>query len=124
MHPAIPGNGAGTDHHEIRLRGFSIEVIRGVPMLTCDVTVGRLTLDRLPLSELELPNGVSLPLKPRDRLLLKLHGMRVSLTANAAQALHAFASSVLQSGLRERATDVPVNEPSPDLELATAADIA
>jgi hypothetical protein len=95
-------------------------------MLTCDVMVGRLALGRLPLSELELPGEVSLPLKPQDRLLLKLHGVRVSLTAKAAQALHAFSISILQSGLRERATDVPVDEPSPDVELANvgAADTA
>jgi hypothetical protein len=55
--------------------------------------------------EPELPAEVTLPLKPRDRLLLDLHGIRVNLTAKAIQALHAFSISVLQSGLRTRMTD-------------------
>jgi len=111
---AAPANGSGRGDHEIRLRGFLIETISGVSVLTCDVMVGRLALGRIALSELELPGGVSLPLKPQDRLLLKLHGVRVSLTDKAAQALHAFSISVLQSGLRERATDVlPTALPEP-----------
>ena len=120
LRQATPGNGAGTNDHEIRLRGFSVETISGVPVLTCDVVVGRLALGRLPLSELELPSEVSLPLRPQDRLLLRLHGVRVSLTTKAAQALHAFSISVLQSGLRERATDALealADEKAPDHEL-------
>ena len=122
LYPATPGNGAGTNDHEIRLRGFAVETVDGTPVLTCDVVVGRLALGRLPLSELELPSQVSLPLKPQDRLLLKLHGVRVSLTAKAAQALHAFSISVLQSGLRERATDVLLKEEPPDREERLAAE--
>ena len=90
---------------EIRLRGFSVEVTGGAPLLTCDVVVSNIPLGRLPLMEPELPAEVTLPLKPRDRLLLDLHGIRVNLTAKAIQALHAFSISVLQSGLRTRMTD-------------------
>jgi DNA-binding winged helix-turn-helix (wHTH) protein len=118
LRQATPGNGAGTNDHEIRLRGFSVETISGVPVLTCDVVVGRLALGRLPLSELELPSEVSLPLRSQDRLLLRLHGVRVSLTTKAAQALHAFSISVLPSGLRERATDALADEKASDHELA------
>ncbi len=93
------------DGGEIRLRGFLVEVTEGAPLLTCDVVVSNIPLGRLPLMELELPAEVTLPLKPRDRLLLDLHGIRVNLTAKAIQALHAFSISVLQSGLRTRMTD-------------------
>jgi len=62
-------------------------------------------LARMAMVELDLPADVTLPLRPEDRLLLKLHGVRVTLTAKAAQALHAFSISVLQSGLRTRVTD-------------------
>lgn len=90
---------------EIRLRSFLIEAPGDVPTLTCDVTVGTLSLGRIALVELELPADVTLPLKPEDRLLLKLHGVRVSLTAKTTQAIHAFSVSVLQSGFRTRVTD-------------------
>jgi len=99
---ARAGNRGGS---EIRLRGFSVEATGGLPILTCDVVVSNIPLGRLPLMELELPADVTLPLKPRDRLLLNLHGVRVTLTAKAVQALHAFSISVLQSGLRTRVTD-------------------
>jgi len=66
---------------------------------------GDTVLGRLPLTELEMPANVTLPLKPVDRLLMKLYGVRVTLTAAAAQALHAFSISVLQSGLQMGVTD-------------------
>ena len=107
---AIPRAGH-RDGSEIRLRGFSVEVNGGPPVLTCDVVVSNIPLGRLPLMELELPAGVTLPLKPRDRLLIDLHGVRVTLTAKAVQALHAFSISVLQNGLRTRASDsIHLNE--------------
>ncbi len=96
------GDGNGS---EIRLRGFSVEATGGLPVLSCDVVVSNIPLGRIPLMEVELPADVKLPLKPQDRLLLKLHGVRVTLTAKAVQALHAFSISVLQSGLRTRVTD-------------------
>jgi hypothetical protein len=95
-------NGEGS---EIRLRGFLVEDIGGTLVLTCDVIASNTALGRLPLMELEMPANVTLPLKPVDRLLLKLHGVRVTLTPTATQALHAFSISVLQSGLRTRVTD-------------------
>lgn len=97
--------GTNQDNAEIRLRDFSVEATSRVPILTCNVIVGNIDLGRIPLIEVELPADVNLPLKPEDRLLLKLHGVRVTLTAKAIQALHAFSISVLQSGLRTRTTD-------------------
>jgi DNA-binding winged helix-turn-helix (wHTH) protein len=111
LHPGIQSSASSTpdgtngEGSEIRLRGFLVEAADGAPVLTCDVMVSNIALGRLPLLEVELPADVTLPLKPEDRLLLKLHGVRVTLTAKAAQALHAFSISVLQSGLRTRVTD-------------------
>ena len=93
------------DGGEIRLRSFSVEATSGAPVLTCDVVVSNIPLGRIPLMEIELPADVTLPLKPPDRLLLRLHGVGVTLTAKAVQALHAFSISVLESGLRTRVTD-------------------
>ncbi len=95
------------ENGEVRLRGFRVEASGKGPVLTCDVTVADISLGRLSLLELELPANVTLPLKPEDRLLLKLYGIRVNLTAKTVQALHAFSMSVLQSGFRTRATDSP-----------------
>ena len=95
------------------------------PILTCEVVVSNIPLGRLPVLEIELPDNVTLPVKPEDRLLLKLHGVRITLTAKAAQALHAFSISVLQSGLRTRADDSSLlNEESGErlpLQMAWAA---
>jgi DNA-binding winged helix-turn-helix (wHTH) protein len=106
---------------EIRLGGFSVETTGRTPVLTCDVMVGKIALGRFPLLELELPADVTLPLKPKDRFLLKLHGVRVTLTAKATQALHAVSISALQSGLRTRATDhLPPSEDSRETGTAVS----
>jgi DNA-binding winged helix-turn-helix (wHTH) protein len=105
LHSDAPKAETNIDGTEIRLRGFVVETKGGAPVLTCDIDVGNLALGRLPLFELELPLGVSLPMKPEDRFLLRLHGVRVTLTAQATQALHAFSISLLQSGLRVAVTD-------------------
>lgn len=99
---------------EIRLREFSVDTTGAIPVLTCGVAVGKIDLGRIPLVEIELPADVTFPLAPKDRLLLVLHGVRVSLTSKAVQALHAFSISTLQSGLRTRASDhSPCAEESP-----------
>jgi DNA-binding winged helix-turn-helix (wHTH) protein len=111
LHPEIQSSlpsvadGTNREGSEIRLQGFLVEAADGRAIITCDVMVSNITLGRLPLLEVELPVDVTLPLRPEDRLLLKLHGVRVTLTDKAAQALHAFSISVLQSGLRTRVTD-------------------
>jgi DNA-binding winged helix-turn-helix (wHTH) protein len=115
IRPSAASEHAGTNGNssEIRLRDFLVEDIAGTLVLTCEVTASNIALGRLPLVELEMPANVALPLKPIDRLLLKLHGVHITLTAEATQALHAFSISVLQSGLRTRATDSPrLNEES------------
>ena len=64
---ATARNGAGANATRFGCEG-SRSRHSGVPVLTCDVIVGRLALGRLPLSELEFPSEVSFPLKPEDRL--------------------------------------------------------
>jgi DNA-binding winged helix-turn-helix (wHTH) protein len=102
------------DTLDIRLRGFLVETRDFVPVLTCDVTVGAISLGRLPLLEVKLPQDMALPIKPEDRSLLKLHGISVVLTERAAQALHAFSILTLQSGFRSRTNDflAPTAHPS------------
>jgi DNA-binding winged helix-turn-helix (wHTH) protein len=113
---------ASANGGEIRLREFSLDTTGITPVLTCGVAVGKIDLGRIPLIEIELPEDVTLPLQPKDRLLLTLHGVRVNLTSIAVQALHAFSISTLQSGLRTRVSDdllhpdeAPSAKPAPQL---------
>ena len=94
-----------TESTEIRLHGFLVETRGGAPVLTGDIDVGNVALGRLPLFELQLPLDVILPVNWENIQLLNLQGVRVSLTAQAAQALQAFSISVLQEGLRTRASE-------------------
>jgi DNA-binding winged helix-turn-helix (wHTH) protein len=111
-HGAARGEHANSG--EIQLRQFSVDTTGITPVLTCIVAVGKIDLGRIPLVEIALPPEVTLPLQPKDRLLLKLHGIQVTLTAKAVQALHAFSISALQSELRTRVSDdLPPSEPSP-----------
>jgi len=87
------------------LRDFLVETASGSTVLTCDIVVSNIPLGRVQLLEFELPRNIALPLKPQDRLMLSLHGVRLSLTENAARALQTFSVSVLQKELRTRTTD-------------------
>jgi hypothetical protein len=110
------GNGTTEESTEIRLRDFIVEATGGVPVLMCNVTVGSMDLDRLPLFELEFPTDGTLPSKSEHRFPLELHGMRVTLTAKAAEVLHAFSISVLQRGSLTRATgSLFLNEESDEI---------
>jgi DNA-binding winged helix-turn-helix (wHTH) protein len=113
---SVGTNGVGS---EIKLRGFLVEANGVAPVLTCDVMVGGIALGRLPLLQMELPADVTLPLKRRDRLLLNLHGVHVTLTTKAIQALHVFSISVLQRGLRTRATDSIYGSETPHEQTAS-----
>ena len=112
---SLPGSaGEYSNTSEIRLHGFLVDTRGQSPILTCEVTVGAMALGRLPLLELGIPGDLTLPLKPEDRSILKLHGIRVALTNRALQALHAFSIVALQNGLRSRKTDfLPFTEHSP-----------
>jgi hypothetical protein len=100
-----------------------IEIRGGTPVLTCDIDVGNLALGRLPLLDLARPMGVTHLMKPEDGLVLKLNGVRMALTAQATQALHAFSASVIQNGLPTCATSsfhLPAElREEPPLQFAT-----
>jgi DNA-binding winged helix-turn-helix (wHTH) protein len=108
LNPVPASHADNHDSVEIRLRGFSVEISGRMPVLTCEVMVDDAPLGRLPVLELQLPAAVTFPLKPPDRLLLALHGLRVTLTDKALQGLNAFSIAALQSGMRTRATDYPL----------------
>jgi DNA-binding winged helix-turn-helix (wHTH) protein len=117
----VHGNNGNTN--EIRLEHFSVESDGPKPVLTCEVTVGKIALGRLPLLELEVPEDLTLPIRPEDRSILKLHGIRVALTDRALQAFRAFSIFALQSGLRSRKTDfLPHSERSPEETHGTLQD--
>ena len=100
--PDIRADSEVTGNHigncEIRLRDFVVEARSAAPVLTCDVVVGEVSLGRFTLLELKMPADVTLPLKPLDRLLVSLHGVRATLTSDASQALNFLCSHILQNG--------------------------
>jgi len=102
---ATLGDLLDTQDTAVLLRDFRVETGGGRTILTCDIAISNASLGRMPLLEFGLPCNLRLSLQPRDRLALNLHEVRVSLTDNAAQALHDFSVSVLQKGLRTRKTD-------------------
>jgi len=97
----------------VTLRDFVLEVNCGSPTVTCEVVADGVSLGRLPLVELGMPSDIKLPLRPEDRLLMKLLGVRVSLTPSATQTLHALCISLLQRGIRTHLKEVlPLEVPA------------
>jgi len=71
---------------EVTLQSFIIDTT-GTPVITGLVSVDGKLIGRLPLFDLALPNGITLPLKPHDgRIILK--GVGVTLDSTAAGALN------------------------------------
>ena len=71
---------------KVTLQSFIIDTTK-TPMISGLVSVDGKLLGRMPLFDLALPSGISLPLKPWDgRIVLK--GVGVTLDAAAAQALN------------------------------------
>jgi hypothetical protein len=82
----------------LRLQSFIIDTTGSAPVLTGLVDLNGKLLGRLPLFKLQLPAGVTLPLKPEEGLL-KLKGVNVTLTKTAADALNGiFSVSVFHEG--------------------------
>jgi hypothetical protein len=73
---------------EVRLQSFIIDTTSGKPMITGLVVVNRAMIGRLPLFDLTLPAGFSLPLRTAQRRLV-LSGVGVTLDPQAAVALNA-----------------------------------
>jgi len=91
-----------SSRNEVRLRGFSIETDGLIQVLSCHLVVGKTDLGRLPLAELTLPADMTLPLRPEDRLLIRFHGIKVSLTPKATRAIYALSLSALDAQPRAR----------------------
>ena len=72
---------------EVRLQGFTIDTT-SAPVLTGLVVVDGGLLGRVPLFDLQLPSGITLPLEPSEGGKLRLKGVGVTLTSVAAGALN------------------------------------
>jgi DNA-binding winged helix-turn-helix (wHTH) protein len=82
---------------EIRLTDFRIEPAGGAALLSCSIVRAHRVIGRMPFARLELPDRMSMPLQPEDKLLMKLLGVRVKLTPDATRALQAFCIQFLQN---------------------------
>lgn len=104
---------ATTIHDGVTLRDFVLEVNGISPTVTCEVVADGVSIGRVPLVELGIPSGIALPLRPEDRLLMKLLGVQVSITPSATQTLHALCISLLQRGIRTQLKQaVPIEAPA------------
>lgn len=84
---------------EVRLQSFTIDTTGSSPILTGLVVVNNKLVGRLPLFNLQLPAGLTLPLKPSGEGVLRLKGVGVTLTAPAAAALNGvFKTNALKGG--------------------------
>jgi hypothetical protein len=85
----------------VRLQTFTIDTAGASPILTGLVVVNGSVLGRLPLFELQLPSGFTLPLNPVAGVRVNLNAVRVTLTQGAADALNSvFKTSAFAGGLR------------------------
>jgi hypothetical protein len=77
---------AGTTR--VELSDFVIDTFDTKPVLTGLVVVNDSIVDRIPLFDLELPAGFTLPLQPTNRRFITLADVGVKLNAAAAGALN------------------------------------
>jgi hypothetical protein len=83
---------------EVRLQSFIIDTTGSAPLITGLVVVDGKLVGRLPLFNLSLPHGISLPIKP-EYGVFREEDIGVTLTAGAASALNsAFHVSALTGG--------------------------
>jgi hypothetical protein len=84
---------------EVRLQSFIIDTTGGRPMITGLVVVNGKLVGRLPLFDLSLPAGFTVPLRLAGNRI-SLSGVNVTLDAQAAAALNSvFKVSAFQGGL-------------------------
>ncbi|NJM36514.1 MAG: hypothetical protein HC845_00780 [Akkermansiaceae bacterium] len=85
----------------VELRNFIIDTTGATPVLTGLVVANENTVGRLPLFDLVLPEGITLPLQPKGSMKsLTLSGVSLKLTAGAAEALNgAFNVTAFAEGL-------------------------
>jgi hypothetical protein len=93
----------------VRLQSFTIDTTGASPVLTGLVVVNDSLVGRLPLFNLQLPAGITLPLKPTHEGVLELKGVGVTLTSGAATALNGvFSTNALAGGFGIGTADVYV----------------
>ena len=89
---------SGRDY-DVRLYDFQVGPSDGGPTLTCKIATNGTPLGRVSLAELEIPAGMTLPLKPEDKLLMNLLSLGVRLTSKGAESLKALCITLLQNGV-------------------------
>jgi hypothetical protein len=85
----------------VELRNFIIDTTGAAPVLTGLVVANEGTVGRIPLFDLVLPTGITLPLKAKGPMKsLTLAGVSMKLTSGAATALNgAFSVTAFKAGL-------------------------
>jgi hypothetical protein len=92
---------------EVRLQSFIIDTTGKSPVITGLVIVSNKLVGRLPLFDLALPSGLTLPLKTEGGIILPLKGVGVTLDAGAAAALNnVYSVSAFAGGLDIGTADV------------------
>jgi hypothetical protein len=85
---------------EVSLQSFIIDTTGSKPVLTGLVAVNNKLLGRLPLFNLALPPGVTLPLQLQGGFILQLDNVGVTLSPQAAAALNAvYSIKAFKAGL-------------------------
>ena len=95
-----PVASAGTDDApNVRLESFILDTTGTTPVLTGLVVANGTLVGRLPLFNLQLPAGLTLPLRP-EHGQLNLDGVGLTLTSGAAAALNSvFYVTALKGGI-------------------------
>jgi DNA-binding winged helix-turn-helix (wHTH) protein len=109
-------NHMSSERREIRLADFRIEANGSLALVCCSIIRAGQVIGRLPLVRLELPDGMTLPLQPEDKLLMKLLGVRAKLTPDATRALQAFCIGFLQNLSTTRLVQSPAVAESFELQ--------
>ena len=92
---------------ETRLQSFIIDTTSGAPVITGLVIAGNQLVGRVPLFNLTLPAGFSLPISAKHGFELSLEGVGVTLTSQAAAALNGvYSVTAFTEGLNIGTADV------------------
>ena len=101
-----PASSPENAEQTVRLESFIIDTTGSAPVITGLVIVKGALIGRVPLFNLQLPSGITLPLKTQDGQLV-LDGVGVTLTSTAAQALNSvFKVNALEGGFNIGAAKV------------------
>jgi len=88
-----------TQSNQVQLEGFVIDTTGTPAILTGLVIANNKLVGRATLFDLQLPSGVTLPLKPDSNGVLNFQGVQLKLSSDAASALNsAFNVNAFQAG--------------------------